>query len=238
MILRKKQRNGECSFLLENSIALTSEKERIHWLVSGDWLHSILSLISALWNLIMHLKQMKGNRGMHLYGHCERGSGWSYVYVNLVRSVLESLVPNFTLGLSWNIYCCLRPWFSLFHLLYHLCGLLYAYLIYEGVKGRGEYGVGGSYFVLWHFFWVSLNNHLICEMGRRGGKLYESCNIFLGEEVKSNLSFSTAQEVAEKAVGISMPLYIYCEKVVSCFILRVVWVRILGTTSKIHCEND
>lgn len=58
------------------------------------------------------------------YGHYERGSGWSYVNVNLVRSVLESLVPNFTLGPSWSIHCCLRPWFTLFHLLYHLCGLL------------------------------------------------------------------------------------------------------------------
>lgn len=141
-----------------------------------------------------------------------KGQWVIYVYVNLVRAVLESLVPNFTLGPSWSIHCCLRPWFSLLQLLYHLCGLLYAYLICEGVKGVGrKCGVGGSYFVLWHFFWLSLNNLLICEMGRRGGKLRESCSTFPGEGWKSNLSFSSAQEVAEKAVGISLSLYILWE---------------------------
>lgn len=114
-----------------------------------------------------HALETNGSKQRNAFcAHCERGSGWSYVYVNLVRSVLESLVPNFTLGPSWSIHCCLRPWFSLFHLLYHLCGLLYAYLICEGVKGVGrKYGVGGSYFVLWHFFWLSLNNHLIVKWG-------------------------------------------------------------------------
>lgn len=56
-----------------------------------------------------------------------------------VSSLLEPRVPDITPGPSWSTWCCLVPWFSLFHSLYRLCGLLYAYMIMWGSQEREEY---------------------------------------------------------------------------------------------------
>ena len=113
---------------------------------------------------------MEASRGMYSMGTAKGAVSDPACIWPWVSSLLESSVPNFTLGLSWSTQCCLVPWFSLFHLLYLLCGLLHAYLICEGVK-RGENRVWsweklfGAILFFGTFFRSFLNSHLICEMG-------------------------------------------------------------------------
>lgn len=134
MILRNnKEMESAISYWKKHSTYL---RKRAYSLTCKWWLIALNPFSNQCSLKSCHaLETNERKQGNAFYGHCKRGCGWSYMYVNLVRSVLESLVPNFTHGPSWSMHCCLRPWLSLFHLFYHLCWLLYAYLICEGVKG-------------------------------------------------------------------------------------------------------
>lgn len=122
------------------------------------------------------------------YGHCKRGSKWPYVYVNLGQ------LPPWTQG-SWH-----HSWSFLKHMVLP-CALVFSFpftlpplwaalRIYDNVgesrEGRIQYGVWGSHlwwYVLWHFFWLSLSSHLNGETGRGGCKWSEACIHF--QEKKS-----------------------------------------------------
>lgn len=177
---------------------------------------------------------MEGNRGMHSMDIAKGAVSSPFHTWTWVSSLLDPCVSNFTLGPSWSTASCLAFLFSIYST---SCGLHYAYVTCEGVKRQENWvwswgKLFGAILFFGTFFDVS-ENHLNCEMGRVSGKWCESCGTF-PEELRSCLSFSSAQEVAEKAEKVGTSMSLHCEKDVSCFILMVIWVRIPGTTSKIQ----